>query len=187
MLLTAGCMVGSGEPQVANPNGGPYPLALFPEPVAMDSLPEDPRACLTEDEMAATEMVRVHTMLMVTGLTCHRSFRDPELFAKYQNFTEGHQQRIRETQSTLESFLAQHLRGNRARLFDTFRTQVANSEAMTVLEISAPRYCVDQRDRYYTVVEFDETELDDYIEQAVVLNQDTYTRCEQPDVAFVTQ
>ena len=185
-LLTAGCMLGGGEPPVTpveTVEAGPFPLVLFPEPVAFDGLPKTPRACLTEDEMAATEMIRVHTMLMVTGLTCHRAYRDPALFGMYQSFTELHQQRIRDTQSTLEAFLGEHLPGRRARLFDTFRTQVANSEAMTVLEITAPRYCVDQRNRYYTVVEFSESELNDYIQQAMVLNRDSYVPCDAPSLA----
>ena len=186
VLLTAGCMGSGDQQEVASDdsaNGGPYPLVLFPEPAAFDGLPESPRTCLTDDQMAATEMVRVHTMLMVTGLTCHRTYRDPELFGKYQTFTTLHQQRIRDTQSTLEAFLGEHFRGRRARLFDTFRTQVANSEAKTVLEITAPRYCLDQRNRYYTVVDFDPVELDDYIQQAVVLNRDAYPPCEAPEIA----
>ena len=185
LMLTGGCMIGGSDTPVT-PHagaGGPFPAALFPEPVAFDGLPQSARACLTEEEMAATELVRVHTMLMVTGLTCHGSYRDPELFGKYQDFTEIHQQRIRETQSTLETFLGRHLRGHRPRLFDTFRTQVANSEAMTVMQTTAPRYCIDQRNRFYTVVDFDQAELDDYIDQAMDLNRDTYTPCDEPRVA----
>lgn len=189
LMLTAGCMLDSAETPVtaqANP-GGPFPAELFPEPVAFEGLPQTPRACLTEDEMAATEMVRVHTMLMVTGLTCHAAYRDPDLFGKYQDFTETHQQRIRDTQSALESFLGRHLPGHRARLFDSFRTQVANSEAMVVMDVTARRYCVDQRNRFYTVVEFDPTDLEEYINQAMDVYRETYISCEQPRVAEAVQ
>lgn len=187
IVLTAGCMTRDDPDVAAGPNTGPFPLALFPEPVALDGLPAGPVACLTEDEMAATEMVRVHTMLMVTGLTCNRSFGDPALFSKYQNFTELHQERIRDTQSTLERFLGRHLPGNRARLFDSFQTQTANGEAMTVLQISARRYCVNQRNRFYTVVDFDEVDLRDYIDQAMDLNRETYVPCDEPRVAEMVQ
>jgi hypothetical protein len=190
LVLTAGCMLSDAGPPVtavSQADAGPFPPELFPEPVAFDSLPQSPRACLSEEEMAATEMVRVHTMLMVTGLTCHGSYRDPQLFSKYQDFTETHQQRIRDTQSALESFLGRHLPGHRARLFDSFRTQVANGEAMTVMEISAPRYCLDQRNRFYTVVEFDPGELDDYIDQAMDIYRETYTPCDEPRVAEAVQ
>ena len=132
---------------------------------------------MTEEEIAAEQIIRLHTAMMVTGLTCHGFYRDPALFDHYQTFTDDHGVRLGAAQDTIGAFLSRYRRGNSSRLFDTYQTEVANAESRLVADASAPTYCRLRRQQYFTAATFSEADLDDYVELMVDQHRETYRVC----------
>ncbi len=149
---------------------------MFPDLVEFETRhPEG--ACTTDEEVVADQLIRLHTQLMITGLTCFVPYDDPDLFVSYQDFTLSFQGRIRDSQRTLGAFLGRYMGGNRNRLFDTYRTRIANSESQTVIDVSASRYCAAQQERFYTVAAFGEADLDAYLQEAAAHYRPHYPAC----------
>lgn len=149
---------------------------MFPDLVAFETRhPEG--ACTTDNEVLADQLVRLHTQLMITGLTCHAPYDDPDLFVTYFDFTQAFQHRIRDSQRTLGDFLGRYMGGNRNRLFDTYRTRIANAESQTVIDVSAARYCAAQQERFYRVTTFGEEDLSAYLQEAATHYRPHYPAC----------
>jgi hypothetical protein len=138
---------------------------------------DHPGACLTDEEIRAAQLVRLHTELMVTGLTCRAAYRDDGLFDRYQTFTVAHQTLLRRGQEVLGRFLARFQAGNYRRLFDRFRTQLANYEGQVVMTLSATEYCREQYPRFYPLADLDAAGLDAYLGAALETYRDEYRQC----------
>ena len=181
VLTLAACQ--NSPPPVANNEPTPptrprsTPNDLFPDLADFDPWITRSGGCVTDREISAEQFIQVHTALMVTGLTCPTAFQDPYLFNQYQTFTVNHQTRILEIQSLLGRYLAQHQYGNGSRLFDTYRTQIANDESQLVIQVSAGRYCQSQRNRFYHIAQLDSVELDAFIAEAVDRYREDYNTC----------
>ena len=149
---------------------------MFPDLVEFET--QHPTgACTTDEEVLADQLIRLHTQLMITGLTCFVPYDDPNLFVAYQDFTRSFQGRIRDSQRTLGAFLGRYMGGNRNRLFDTYRTRMANTESQTVIDVSASRYCAAQQERFYTVAGFGEADLNAYLQEAAAYYRPHYPSC----------
>lgn len=97
--------------------------------------------CYSRKEMAAEQMVRLHTELMVIGLTCQSIFPEEKTFAKYQEFTVKNRKLISDAEGTLISHMGRTQRGNGTRNFDMYRTELANSISRRVGVIGSWSYC----------------------------------------------
>lgn len=164
---------------VAPPVTAPVPVraTTFAEPVAFAPIGHPSGACMTEEEIAAEQTIRLHTAMMVTGLTCHGFYRDPALFEHYQTFTDEHGRRLGAAQDTIGAFLSRYRSGNGNRLFDTYQTQIANAESRLVADASAPTYCRLRRDQYFTAADFSEVDLDAYVDLMVDQHRESYRVC----------
>lgn len=183
VLALAGCVTSdsAGTPEtvarvIEAETGQPHG-PLFPELPMQAASVHPANGCLTADEAAAHHIVRLHTELMVTGLTCRAYFEDEGLFDHYQTFTYEHQDSIRASQRTLANYLARYRSGNSNRLFDTYRTGMANNESLLVQSLSASRYCSARRDQFYAAARLTPAEMGDYLTQAAERYRDSYTAC----------
>lgn len=152
------------------------PLDLFAITTEIDG--DHPQgACVTEDEMAADILARVRTEMMLIGLTCHSIYDEPTLYNRYVDFTVGNRDVIVDAQRTVGGFLGRYQRGSRARLFDTYITELANEESEVIRAESAWRYCESRRDRFFTFAEMQEPDLQAYLSEVADTAQDLYTPC----------
>ena len=163
------------------PTRGGLPRVQLDDPMFPDLVDFQTRhpegACSTDEEVLADQFIRLHTQLMVTGLTCFVPYDDPDLFVAYQDFTLSFQGRIRDSQRTLGAFLGRYMGGNRNRLFDTYRTRMANAESQTVIDVSASRYCAAQQERFYRVASFGEADLNAFLQEAAARYREHYPSC----------
>ncbi|MEQ9815548.1 MAG: hypothetical protein RLO50_22440 [Azospirillaceae bacterium] len=175
-VLVASC----AEPPPPPPPPRVDPLAgLFP-PIFDDyfELAHPPGACVTQEEMEADLMIRLRNEVMVSSLTCQSAYGGDQAFIDYVNFTTVHAPSIRNGQETLGNFLGRYLGGSRARLFDTYITEMANQESQTVINVSPGRYCAARRTQFETATDFDQSELDRYLTQAMVEYGENYPLCD---------
>ena len=163
------------------PTRGGLPRVQLDDPMFPDLVDFQTRhpegACTTDEEVLADQFIRLHTQLMVTGLTCFVPYDDPDLFVAYQDFTLSFQSRIRDSQRTLGAFLGRYMGGNRNRLFDTYRTRMANAESQTVIDVSTSRYCAAQQERFYRAANFGEADLNAFLQEAATRYREHYPSC----------
>ena len=189
VLLAAGCQmtktpesaaVGAPPPsRVAAPANAYSGLGnpMFPQLAELETHHPD-GSCVSQRELEADQFIRLHTLVMVVGLTCHVPYGESQLFSHYQRFTVDHQSMIRDSQRVLEGFLGRYRSGNRQRLFDTYRTRVANAESQLMIDVSAARYCSALQEKFYAASEFSPTDLQTYLDSAVVHHTPDYRLCD---------
>jgi hypothetical protein len=115
--------------------------ALLATGPALAAAPAAKAVCYSRNEYAAEQAIRLHTELMVIGLTCQQSLADKNPFGKYQEFTVKNRSFI----SSNEGVMIEHFRrsgiGNPTRRFDMFRTELANEISRRAAIITSGIYC----------------------------------------------
>lgn len=109
-------------------------------------------ACYTPAQHAAEQLIRIHTELMVVGLTCKDVTPDKAPFARYQEFTVKHRSHISKAEAELASFLGKGNRSAGIRHFDMYRTEMANEISRRAAIIGTPLYCSTFVDRTHAAV-----------------------------------
>lgn len=101
--------------------------------------------CYTPDEFEAEQGIRLHTELMVVGLTCQEMGPkdQPSLFAQYKMFTLKNQKQIQVWEKNLIAYYKRTVKGNPNRAFDTFRTRLANETSQRAIALTTPVFCAD--------------------------------------------
>jgi hypothetical protein len=114
-------------------------LALFAMPVQAKP------PCYTPEEFEAEQGIRLHTELMVVGLTCQEMGPkdQPSLFAQYKMFTLKNQKQIQVWEKDLIGYYKRTVKGNPNRAFDTFRTRLANETSQRAIALTTPVFCAD--------------------------------------------
>lgn len=108
---------------------------------ALAAPPKQP--CYTQAEVRAEQAIRLHTELMVVGLTCGdgAGAAGTGLFAQYKAFTLRHKDDIAAWEKTLIGHFRRHAKGDATRSFDTFRTRLANEMSQRAIALSTPVFC----------------------------------------------
>ena len=116
--------------------------ALSASPV-LAAAPPSKGPCYSVAEFEAEQGIRLHTELMVVGLTCqHMDVKgETSLFAQYKLFTLKHQARIQDWEKTLVEYYKRTAKGNPTRNFDSFRTRLANETSQRAIALSTPVFC----------------------------------------------
>jgi hypothetical protein len=83
-------------------------------------------ACYSAAEFEAEQGLRIHSELMVIGLTCAKMPGGTALYGKYQSFTHKNQTLISSYENTLISHLRKSGSSNPEKDFHTLRTGLAN-------------------------------------------------------------
>lgn len=134
-------------------------LALAPALAeAAPAKPTKPAACYNRKEHAAEQLMRMHTELMVMGLTCDSIFPEYKTFAKYQEFTVKNRKMLSEAEATLIGHFQRTGGGGTAK-FDTYRTELANQISRRVGVIGSWSYCQQLIPRSTTAVSLQPDDL----------------------------
>ena len=83
-------------------------------------------SCYSAAEFEAEQGLRIHSELMVIGLTCLKMPGGHALYGKYQSFTSRHQRLITGYEDTLISYFQRNGAPNAEGQFHTLRTGLAN-------------------------------------------------------------
>ncbi|KAA0572553.1 hypothetical protein FZ029_22955 [Azospirillum sp. Sh1] len=113
---------------------------------AKSSGPATP-ACYNRTEYAAEQMMRLHTEMMIVGLTCRTVVPEKKPFDLYQDFSVKNRAMLSNSEASLISFYKRSGGGNATRQFDMFRTELANEISRRAATIGIPQYCANFVDR----------------------------------------
>lgn len=121
--------------------GGALSAAAAPKPT-----------CYSRSEHAAEQLIRLHTEMMVVGLTCQSVVPDQNPFGKYHEFTVKNRAAISASEGLLIAHFRKTKSGNATRNFDTYRTELANEVSRRSATIGVGVYCSELVDRVKNAV-----------------------------------
>jgi hypothetical protein len=157
-LALAACQ--SSEPPKPQTGG------LFPDVGNYQPTNLPPKAQLTPTEVRYDLLVKLQTEMMVTGLSCKEEYNDPIIFRTFSQWVVNNDDRILDTQDKLGKLLGKYSKGNGARLFDTYRTKMANDESQRMQRMTQTAYCLARKDQFAEVVKYNPQQLDDYLNKS---------------------
>ncbi len=98
-------------------------------------------SCYSPAEFEAEQGLRIHSELMVIGLTCMKMPQGQQIYMKYDQFTRKNQALISSYESDMISFFRQ--RGDKApeKSLHTLRTNLANGISKHAIEMSTTSFC----------------------------------------------
>ncbi|UKJ72765.1 hypothetical protein [Azospirillum brasilense] len=114
---------------------------------AAKSTASKPGACYSRAEHAAEQTIRMHTEMMVVGLTCQQVNPDKKPFNLYQDFTIKNRSLISNSEASMIDHFRKKGGGNATRQFDMFRTELANEVSRRAAVIGTGLYCANFVDR----------------------------------------
>lgn len=120
-------------------------------------------ACYSPAEYDAEQAMRLHTELMVIGLTCNSVQQERNLFAKYQSFTTKHRAQLMNWEKVLIGHFRETDKSNPTRRFDDFRTILANEIAQRAALLTPPVFCQSHSDRVDQAMAMTEGDLKKYL------------------------
>lgn len=98
--------------------------------------------CYSASEMEAEQGLRIHSELMVIGLTCLRMpTGGPQLYSKYQTFTKKNQGLITGYENDIISYYRRTGMPNPEGKLHTLRTQLANEISQHAITMSVSSFC----------------------------------------------
>ncbi len=105
-----------------------------------------PFSAATADPGAADRIVRLHTRLMVAGLACGPSWRDPQAFRHYSAFVSRNAPVLSAAQRDMAGRM-----GSQSG-FDSAHTDLSNRESQRMIRLGTPAYCAEMRPSFYAAM-----------------------------------
>ncbi|MEA1937623.1 MAG: hypothetical protein U9N14_00830 [Pseudomonadota bacterium] len=110
--------------------------------------------CYTIDEIEAEQAVRLHSEMMVLGLTCRAYF--PDAYTRYNSFTVRHAVLLGGYEDRLISHFKRVGAANPIRAFHTRRTEIANEISGMAATMTPIAFCGKFGVRIYEMDSLDE-------------------------------
>ena len=109
------------------------------------------RQCYMPSESNAEQILRLHSELMVTAITCREGTRGQDLVRAYAAFTHDNIDMLANAEHTMIGYYKERFGGNGISHLDVLRTQLGNEAGQEIADDSAPLYCRQYRDRVVTL------------------------------------
>lgn len=139
--------------------------------------------CYTEAEAKAEQAIRLHTDLMVVGLTCQDSVPPGQasLFARYREFTDRHQAAVKAWEKVLVGHFRRVGKGSATKNFDSYRTSLANETSRRAIALSNPVFCAAFVPLAERALSLSSAELDGMLAAAdAAMTVSSLPRCDRP-------
>ncbi|MCA8908907.1 MAG: hypothetical protein KDA49_05720 [Rhodospirillaceae bacterium] len=133
-------------------------LPAATSPVATLLREPGPETCMPWNQAYAETVLRLHTQMMVTSLSCDDAYQRPALYNDYRRFTAERADLLRQAETTTSARLTRTDED-----FDTYRTGMANAEAQLAGDVGVGVYCAARQARFHTM------ETGDFSEYALAL------------------
>lgn len=99
------------------------------------------QACYTAREIEAEQGIRIHSELMVIGLTCIKMPRGEQLYTEYQRFTQKNSDLIASYEENLINYYKSEGDRNPELKLHTLRTNMANEISRRAIAMSTLSFC----------------------------------------------
>lgn len=188
MLAVTGCLTSEGSSGGSTPGpqtaavavvAPPPPPPAAPKPIpSVDTTNLPTKACVTRNDLRNDMLVRLQTEMSVTGLTCQwKAEKGKNLLDDYATFSRRHLRQILASQAEHGRFLAKYEKGSAPRLFDRYRTVLANEEMMVAGKYGHPDYCAHRYARFQEVLALDSKGLEAWLDEMGKKRAKEYKLC----------
>lgn len=97
--------------------------------------------CYTAKEFEAEQGIRIHSELMVIGLTCMKMPHGPQMYMKYKDFTEKNKKLIAQYENEIISHYRREGAEKPEKKLHTLRTTLANQISQRAVTMSVSSFC----------------------------------------------
>jgi hypothetical protein len=98
-------------------------------------------SCYTAQEAEAEQGIRIHSELMVIGLTCLKMPQGMSMYQKYQSFTQKNRGLIAQYEKDLIAYYKRTGKGKPEQQLNTLRTTMANQISEHAITMSTATFC----------------------------------------------
>lgn len=116
-------------------------------------------ACYSAGEFEAEQGLRIHSELMVIGLTCVKMQGGMEMYNKYQKFTQKNQQLLSSYENHIIDFYRRQGEPDPEAKFHTLRTKLANTISKQAITMSPSSFCAQFGPRVDKALQMDQKKL----------------------------
>jgi hypothetical protein len=140
-VMLAGCAAAPPKPAAVDPNSVAARTEMMQPAVTRVPRPAREAACLSTAEFEAEELIQYHSRLMIVALTCRTQRLDVDLYKTYMEFTNRHQEVIRNSERLLIERIRRAGWANPGPRFDNWRSKVANELSTDVARQGLDAFC----------------------------------------------
>jgi len=97
--------------------------------------------CYSDAEVEAEQAIRIHSELMVIGLTCQRISQKQNLYQKYRVFTKKHANLLSHYEQDMIGYYQRQGAASPDRKLHTLRTSLANSISEHAVRMNTVSFC----------------------------------------------
>lgn len=115
--------------------------------------------CYNSTEFEAEQGLRIHSELMVIGLTCMKMPQGPAMYSKYQKFTQKNQQLIAKYENDMISFYRKQGAAAPEKELHTLRTSLANGISKHTITMGTSTFCQHFGERIDKALSMDQQKL----------------------------
>lgn len=133
--------------------------------------------CFGPGEYEAEQGLRIHSELMVIGLTCQKMPGGAALYGKYQRFTQKNQYLISGYEDRLIGFYRNEGKSNPDGELHTLRTRLANEISRHAVRMSMVSFCQSFSSRIDKALGMDEKTLRKWAQQEWSSTRSSRPRC----------
>lgn len=123
------------------------------------AVPASAASCYNASEFEAEQGLRIHSELMVIGLTCMKMPQGQAMYSKYQQFTRKNERLIAEYEEGLISYYRRQGVPNPERELHTLRTSLANGISKHAIVMSTSNFCANFGQRIDKALAMDQQKL----------------------------
>lgn len=116
---------------------------------------EASRSCYNQQEYEAEQAIRIHSELMVIGLTCQRMPGNTGIYGKYRKFTLKHESLLAAYENRLLAFYRRQGKPPSKSLHH-LRTSLANEISQRAIRMSTVRFCKNYSSRIDKALQMDQ-------------------------------
>jgi len=98
-------------------------------------------ACYNSDEFEAEQILRIHSELMVIGLTCLKMPNGAQTYRKYKRFTDKNSLLISKSEAILIKYYIKERVNNPEQKLHSLRTKIANKISEKAIRMSMLSFC----------------------------------------------
>ena len=135
------------------------------------------QACYTDVEAEAEQALRIHSELMVIGLTCLKQPSGVDTYNKYKTFTSKNEKLISDYEAVLFDYFEEQGSDNPERDINDLRSYLANDISNYSVTMGMQTFCDMFSDRLDKVQNMTTYQLKRWAKQAVNENPSTEPKC----------
>lgn len=110
-----------------------------------------PGWCMPVGATQGHTVVRLHTQLLVTGVSCGELYRMPDAYERYLAFTNTHEDILLDARADIERN-ARATGRPATEAYDAVRTEIANLEADIISQRGVNLYCTMRQSRFNSLI-----------------------------------